>query len=116
MSEQKDVIGRLFSWLFVVIGLFAYEIYGFLVSLIFITIAAIIRGGRDAELRDYLLSSSKYHFILLVYCVAILVLIISVGVEYFYEMSGSLFVILIGLPLFFVVLKNDLLIIFNQRK
>ena len=116
MSEKGDRIARLSSWLFVVVGFIVYESYGFIASLIFIGIAAIIRGDRDTELRNYLLSNSKYHIFLLGYYIVILLLVISVGVEYFYEMSGSLFVVLIGFPLLFILLKNDLSILFNQGK
>jgi hypothetical protein len=101
-------IRALASWLLIGAGFYIYEIAGLVSAAIPFFFAALLRGDRDKQfVQKRLRQRGPWQTGTIVYLV-VLLMVVLIWPRLFYEASGTVLAVAIGLPVAGMALANDL--------
>lgn len=101
-------IRALASWLLIGAGFYIYEIAGLVYAFIPFFFVALLRGDRDKQFgRERIRQRGPWQTGIIIYY-AVLFIVVLIWPRLFYEGSGPLLAVVIGLPVLAMALANDL--------
>lgn len=96
-----------FSWIFVVAGFYTFNIAGLLYSFLPFSIAAILRGNSDEEIKSYFYNNNLVKLFIAAYYF-IFMIVVLLNQDIFKDGLGYEFALFFGLPIGIAVAFYDL--------
>lgn len=113
-SNNNYCLRILFSWVFVVVGFYTFNILGLLLSFLPFSIAALLRGNSDEEIKLYFRNNNLVKLFIATYYI-IFMFIVLINQDFFKDGLGYEFALIFGLPIAIVVVFYDLRMCFFKK-